>query len=183
MSLSQIRLSTARSSGSAFISASISSFLSSFLAPLNKAYFFGSRFTSGEIPFVNLTSDSYKFFPVSARRRRWTSSFLIRLSRPSEDVNIFGFPEHTLTTCFVKHTTTSRTRDATGVCIKRVRAWSCIRIPTSSWFKLGSGRPHAYLKKRPPLANLSKGLRISFRTGSSYDISFDSFLHQVDIER
>lgn len=66
-------------------SALIPSFPSPFPVPLDELYFSGSHFTTGEIPFVNLTSDSYKFFrvpradvdgrpflirPPSVRRRR-----------------------------------------------------------------------------------------------------------------
>lgn len=38
-------------------------------------------------------------------------------------------------------------------------------------------------ERRLPFANLSEGLCISLRAGSSYEISFDSFLRQLDIER
>lgn len=65
-------------SGVGTASALILSFPSLFPAPLDELYFSGSHFTPDEISFVNLTSDSYKFFRVP-RADVDGRSFLIRL--------------------------------------------------------------------------------------------------------
>lgn len=151
-----------------------------FLAPLNKTYFLGSRFTSGEIPFINLTSDSYKFFPVLWRadvdgRRRFSFASL-------ENVNIFGFPapsDHALRKAYddVKDARCNRSmhlKDTRPVVHQNTDLFV-------ARFKLGSARPHALPEKKTPTRESWEGLRISFRTGVF--LSFDSSLREVDIER
>lgn len=74
---------------------------------------------------------------------------------------------------------------------KRVRVWSYIRIlvfvyrPSwrgSNWGQLRN-KTTRVSEKRPPFANLRRSLCTAFRAGSPYEISFDSLLRQIDIER
>lgn len=122
--------------------------------PLDELYFSGSRFTTGEIPFVNLTSDSYKFFRVSRRGRRWMavshSSPHARRRRKyfrdrgilslslSLSISIFLFD------CIHKELQRKRrnaaTRDATGVCIQRSNVFAPDRTSESLYIDLLKAR-------------------------------------------
>jgi len=107
-------------SGVGSVSALFPSFPSPFPASLDELYFSGSHFTTGEIPFVNLTSDSYKFFRVSLADVDGRS-FLIRLLPVRRRRKYFRDP------AFVKHSDVKNaSRCNRGVHSMEYRSYSVI---------------------------------------------------------